>query len=90
MSQLKGNKEKREKLMHILAGAIILVHAYEKYEMHEHSYVFFLVAGLVFLTVALAHHRLAKIFSYVDGCFLCIEATVYAVVAADYFHLGKK
>ena len=90
MSQLKGNKEKRQKMIHILAGVIILVHSYEKYEMHEHSYVFFLVAGLVFLTIALAHHRLAKIFPYVDGVFFVIEAVIYAVIAADYFHLGKK
>jgi hypothetical protein len=90
MAILKGNKEKRQKLIHILAGVIILVHSYEKYEMHENSYVFFLVAGLVFLTVALSHHLLAKKFLYVDGVFFVIEAVIYAVIAADYFHLGKK
>ena len=90
MSQLKGNKEKREKLIHIFAGIIILVHAYEKYQLHEHSYIFFLIAGLVFLTVAIVHHKLAKVFSYADGVFFVIEAAIYAVVAADYFHLGKK
>ena len=77
-------------LIHLLAGVIILVHAYEKYEMHEHSYVFFLVAGLVFLTIALVHHRLVKYFPYVDGVFFVREAIGYAVIAADYFHLGKK
>lgn len=84
------NKEKKEKLTHLLAGLIILVHAYEKYDLQESSYVFFLLAGISFLTVALLHHRLLKPFPYVDGVFFLIEAAIYAVVAADYFHQGKK
>ncbi len=87
---LKGNKERWEKLGHILAAFLILIHAYEKYDMHHHSYVLFLIAGIVFSIVAVTHHRLAKIFPYVDGVFFVIEAIVYAVIAADYFDMGKK
>ncbi|MEP6950937.1 MAG: hypothetical protein ABI863_16745 [Ginsengibacter sp.] len=90
MALLKVNKEKKEKLAHILAGLIILVHAYEKYDLQESSYVFFFVAGIGFLSVALLHHRLAKHFQYVDGVFFVIEAVIYAVIAADYFHQGKR
>jgi hypothetical protein len=90
MSTLRGNKEKRQQMAHILAGVIILVHAYEKYEMQERVYLVFLVAGVVFLAVALLHHKLAKIFPYVDGVFFVIEAMLYALIAAEYFELGKK
>ncbi len=90
MSLLKGNKEKKEKLGHMLAAFIILIHAYEKYDLNESSYIFFAVAGLTFLCVAIMHHRIAKYFPYVDGVFFVIEAIIYAVVAAEYFHKGKK
>lgn len=89
MSLIK-NKDKKEKLAHILAGVIILVHAYEKFELGESSYIAFLFAGIIFLAVALLHHRLAKRFPYIDGVFFIIESIVYAIIAADYFHLGKK
>ena len=58
--------------------------------MRESSWSFFAAAGLVFLCVALMHHRIAKVFPYLDGVFFVIEAIVYAVVAADYFSMGKK
>ena len=90
MALLKVRKEKKEKLVHILAGLIILIHAYEKYDLQESSYIFFFVAGIAFLSVALLHHRLAKHFPYVDGVFFIIEAVIYAVIAADYFQQGKK
>ena len=49
-----------------------------------------LVAGIVFLIVAIAHYRLAKIFPYVDSFFFVIEAIIYAVIAADYFTWIKR
>ncbi|MEO7801190.1 MAG: hypothetical protein ABIR81_04285 [Ginsengibacter sp.] len=69
---------------------IILIHAWEKYALYESSYVFFVIAGVVFLLVALLHHRIAKLFSFVDGVFYVTEAAVYMIIAIDYFHLGKK
>ncbi len=86
----KVDKQKKQKMAHIIAAFIILVHAYEKYDAGESSYVFFGVAGIVFLGIALLHHRLLKQFPYADGFFFVIEAMVYAVIAADYFQRGKK
>ena len=84
------NKEKKEKFAHILAGIVILVHAYEKYDKHEGSYTAFIIAGVIFLGVALLHHRLVKSFPYIDGGFFVIESILYAIIAADYFSVGKK
>lgn len=86
----KRNPEKKEMLAHIIAGVIILVHAYEKFDLQESSYIFFLIAGIIFLCVAVFHHRLAHRFFYIDGIFFLIEASLYAIIAADYFHEGKK
>jgi hypothetical protein len=86
----KRKSEKKEKLGHIIAGIIILVHAYEKFDEHEASYFFFLIAGVIFLSVAIFHHRLIHRFLYIDGVFFIIEAILYAIIAADYFHAGKK
>jgi hypothetical protein len=67
-----------------------LVHAYEKFDLHESYYIFFLIAGVIFLSVAIFHHKLIHHFLYIDGVFFTIEAILYAIVAADYFHEGKK
>lgn len=86
----KKEKEKFKKLGHIIAAFIIFVHAYEKYDLHEPSWIFFLLAGVLFLSVALLHHRLVHAFPYIDGVFFVIEAVIYAVIAAEYFELAKK
>ena len=86
----KRKSEKKEKIGHIIAGMIILVHAYEKFDLHESSYIFFLIAGAIFLSVAIFHHQLKHRFLYIDGVFFIIEAILYAIIAADYFHQGKK
>lgn len=90
MSSSPKRKALKQKLGHIMAAMIILVHAWEKHELHEHSWIFFAVAGIVFLAVALLHHSIAKVFPYVDGVFFLIEAAVYMLIAIEYFHLGKK
>lgn len=91
MALLRKNKsEKKQKLAHILAGVLILVHAYEKFDKHEPAYLFFVVAGVIFLSVALLHHKLIHHFHYIDGVFFLIEAALYGVIATEYFHEGKK
>jgi len=86
----KTTRERKEKIGHVLAAIIILVHALEKHELHEDSWLFFAISGIVFLGVAIMHHRIAKVFPYVDGVFFIIEAMLYAIIAAEYFHKGKK
>jgi len=83
------NKEKRRQLAHILAGVVILIHAYDKYESHHGSPVFFTISGLVFLTIAVFHPLLEKRAPWLDGVFFIIEGILSLVVAYDYYHAGK-
>jgi hypothetical protein len=54
------NRDKRKRFAHIGAGIVILIHAYEKYESAHGSYLFFAIAGLIFLTVAILHPSIEK------------------------------
>ena len=82
-------KEKLEKATHILAGVIILFHAYEKYEGEHSSYIYFVIAGAIFLSIAIFHHQLKLKFPWIDNCFFIIEAISSLIIAYDYFHMGK-
>ena len=84
------NKDKRKRFAHIAAGIIILIHSYEEYESGQESYIFFGIAGLVFVTIALLHPIIEKKAPWVDGVFLIIEGILSIIVAINFFHLGKK
>ncbi|MBK9731138.1 MAG: hypothetical protein IPO83_07600 [Chitinophagaceae bacterium] len=84
------DRDKRKRFAHIGAGIVILIHAYEKYESGHESYIFFGIAALVFLTIALLHPVIEKKVPWVDGVFLIIEGILSVIVAIDYYHLGKK
>ena len=84
------NKEKRNRIIHIISAMMILIHAYEKYETGHASYIYFTIAGLVFLTIALFHPMLERKLPWVDGVFFVIEGILSLIVAADFFHMGKK
>ena len=77
-------------MAHIFAGIVILIHAWEKYESGHGPYLVFLIAGLVFLTVAILHPVIERRAPWIDGLFFLIEAALSFVVAYDYFHAGKK
>lgn len=87
---LVKNKDKRKRFVHITAGFIILIHAYEKYESGHSSYGYFIVAGLVFLAIAVFHPVIERRLPWVDGVFFVIEGVLSLIVAYDYFHMGKK
>lgn len=82
-------KEKLKKISHILAAVIIFLHAYEKYESGHSSYIYFVIAGIIFFSVALFHHQLKLKFPWIDNCFFIIEAALSFIIAYDYFHMGK-
>ncbi|MFT3680247.1 MAG: hypothetical protein QM791_08225 [Ferruginibacter sp.] len=84
------NREKRKKIAHFLAGLVILIHAYEKYESGHHSWVYFTVAGIAFTLIAALHSKIEKKLPWVDGVFFLIESSLSFVVAYEYFHVGKK
>lgn len=90
MDNSKAQKrEKLKKFSHILAGVIILLHAFEKHEAGHGSYIFFVIAGVIFLSIAIFHHPLKHRFRWIDTCFLSIEAILSLIIAYDYFHMGK-
>lgn len=84
------NREKRKRFAHIGAGIVILIHAYEKYEGGHDTYRLFIVAGLVFLSIAIFHPIIEKKAPWVDGVFFLIEGILSIIIALDFFHLGKK
>src|SRR4051812_25740754 len=84
------NDETRKKVAHIAAGFTILIHAYENYETHHHSYLLFAIAGLIVLTMAIFHHRIEKRFPWIDGAFFIVEGILSMVIAIDLFMYGKK
>lgn len=82
-------KERLKKASHIIAGMIILFHAYEKYESEHGSYIYFAIAGTIFLSIALFHHPLKVKFPWIDNSFFTIEAILSLLIAYDYYHMGK-
>ena len=90
LQRLFKNRDKRKRYAHIGAGVVILIHSYEKYESGHESYLLFLFAGIIFLTIALLHPIIEKKAPWVDGVFFIIEGILSIIVALDFFHLGKK
>ncbi len=86
----KKTREKLRKVAHIVAALVILIHAFEKFEINEPVYPFYTVAGLLFLVVAIFHEQLQKVFRPVDSIFMIIEAGVYCLIAIEYFEKHKK
>lgn len=90
LRHLFKNREKRRRFAHIGAGIVILIHSYEKYEGGHDTYKLFLLAGLIFLSIAIFYPVIEKKIPWVNGLFFFIEGILSIVVALDYFHLGKK
>jgi len=90
LNRFVKNPEKRNRIVHIIFGFIILIHALEKYETGHGSFLFFLIAGLVFIALAIFHPLLEKKYPWIDGVFFVIEGTLSLTVSYDYYHMGKK
>jgi hypothetical protein len=84
------DKEKRRRAVHIISGVTILVHAFEKYDTGHGPWIFFGVAGLIFLSIAVLHPLIEKKAPWIDGVFFVIEAALSVVIAIDFIHMRKK
>lgn len=84
------NRNKRKQLAHIPAALTILLHAFERYAMDHSTYIFFLVAGLCFLSLVLFHKPIEKKLPWVDGAFFMIEGVLSTIVFFEFLHEGKK
>jgi hypothetical protein len=83
-------KSKLKKIAHFISGTVILLHGYERWETGHSTYPIFITAGIVFLLVALFHHKLLLRFRWIDGVFFMIESSLSFVISFEYFHAGKK
>ena len=90
IERIRKNREKRMRIIHILAGIIILLHAFGRYTEGHANYGYFAVAGTLFLTVAILHHSLSLHAPWVDGVFFLIEASLSFAICMEYIHAGKK
>lgn len=82
-------REKVRRIGHYIAGVTLLLHAYGHYDKGENFWVH-LIAGIVFLSIAVFHHSLSKKFKWIDGVFYLIEAIAIFYTAYEYFHHDKK
>lgn len=90
MRHLIKNKNKRKRFAHIGAGIVILIHSYEKFSAGHDSFIAFMLAGFVFMIIALLHPVIEKKAPWIDGVFFLIEGVLSIIVALDFFHAGKK
>ncbi|CAN5435544.1 hypothetical protein BH10BAC2_BH10BAC2_38690 [soil metagenome] len=88
--KIKQRKIRIKKAGHIIAGGVILLHAYERYEHGHSSYLFFLVAGLIFLSVALFHHQLEKGFPGLIYCSSLLKQYYPLLLLTNIFMLAKQ
>jgi hypothetical protein len=84
------NREKAKRVAHIIAGLTILIHSFSHYEEGHSSYLLFLIAGILFLSIAILHPIIEKKAPWVDGVFFAIEGILSLYVSYEFFHLGKK
>lgn len=84
------NREKAKRFAHIMAGLTILIHSYSHYEIGHKTYLIFLIAAIIFLTVAILHPIIEKKAPWIDGIFFLIEGILSFIVAYEFFHEGKK
>jgi uncharacterized membrane protein len=87
---LRLNKDKLKKFAHIFAGLVILLHSYERYESGHGTYLFFALAGFLFLTIAFFHHQIQNKYPKIDSVFFLIEGLLSFIISYEYFHVGKK
>lgn len=88
--RLYRNRNKVKTFIHIIPGLLILAHSYEQYDSGHQSFIFFAIAGLLFLTIAIFHPIIEKKIPWVDGVFFIIEGILPIIIAVDYFSQGKK
>ena len=85
-----ARKHRLKRMAHLFSGLLILLHAYERFAHGHATWWVFVLAGTVFLSVALLHDRLAKRWPHVDMVFFVIEAMLSFTIMGEYFHAGKR
>jgi hypothetical protein len=84
-----ARKHRLKRFAHLFSGLLILFHGYERFDHGHATWWVFILAGLVFLSVALLHGHLARRWARVDMVFFVIEAILSFVIMGEYFKAGK-
>lgn len=81
--------ERLQRLAHVLAAVVILLHGYGDVEKGHAMGWLYIVIGLAALALGLAHHRLKGRFARIDAVFHLIEAIMAELIGVSYLHEGK-
>lgn len=85
----RHRSERLQRLAHILAAAVILLHGFGDLE-HGHAMGWAYIAiGAAALCLGFAHHRLKTHFQSVDALFHLIEALMAVLIGISYLKAGK-
>jgi len=89
-NDMQTKKEKLKKMPHIISGVLILLHGLERFDSGNGDYPVFLLAGIVFLGVALFHKKISRPFPTADVIFYAVEGLLSFLVAYEYWCAGKR
>ncbi len=82
-------KEKVRQFIHLLAGFLILMHAFQAFEREDHNTAFvFMGVAILFLIVAGIHQWLERKFRKSDTFFFAVEAVALGCSAWQYKQEG--
>ena len=88
---ITSKREKGKIMAHVLAGVVIILKGYAKWE-DNHALVggFFIILGLLLVSAVLWHHRVSRWIKNFDVFMFAIEALVLGLIAYNYYQEGKK
>lgn len=78
-----------QRLAHVLAAVVILLHGYSDLEKGHSMGWIFLGIGAAALVLGVMHHRLHARFPHIDGVFHLIEGITAVLIGIGYLHAGK-
>jgi hypothetical protein len=89
LKKIRSNKERMQKIAHFLAGFIILINAYDRFDTGNPIYLIYLFAGIFFIAVAVFLPFIIKKLPWANVVFFIIESSLSFVIAYEYFMAGK-
>lgn len=87
--KFRKHRERNQKLAHLLAGLVILINAYDRFDAGNMVYLVYLFAGLTFIAVAVFLPYILKKAPWANAVFFLIESFLSFVIAYEFFTAGK-
>jgi len=85
-----NRKEKIKTIAHALAGFVIFLKGYNKWDNgHPFMGAFFVILGLLMVVAALRHHQISRWIKSFDVFMFATEAVVLGLVAYSYYQESK-